>query len=81
MSVTQQHLLDTYRAAQHGEPRPPAPGRHDWQAVREIRDYGRFRAVIAERPAHGRIRSALAGLIRDARRRRESVARTPRPLP
>ncbi|CAM5694098.1 putative protein OS=Streptomyces alboniger OX=132473 GN=CP975_19755 PE=4 SV=1 [Streptomyces alboniger] len=81
MSVTQQHLLDTYRAAQYGEPRPPAPGRHDWQAVREIRDHGRFRAVLAGRPAHGRIRAALTGFIRDARHRRGSVARTPRPLP
>ncbi|MEV0121354.1 hypothetical protein AB0I16_07305 [Streptomyces sp. NPDC050703] len=81
MSVTQQHLLDTYRAARLGEPRPPAPGRHDWQAVREVRDYGRFKAVIAERPARGRVRSALAGLIRDAFHRRGAVARTPRPLP
>ncbi|QUI33152.1 hypothetical protein H9W91_21530 [Streptomyces alfalfae] len=77
MSVTQQHLLDTYRAAQHGGPRPPAPGRHDWQVVREIRDHGRFRAVIEERPARGRVRSALSGLIRGAFRRRGSVARTP----
>jgi hypothetical protein len=26
MNVTQQYLLDTYRAAQHGTPYPPAPG-------------------------------------------------------
>jgi len=59
MSITQQYLLDTYRARQHGEPAPPAPGSHDWQAVRELRDHRRFRAVLAGRPAHGRIREAL----------------------
>lgn len=73
MSVTQQYLLDTYRAAQHGAPTPPAPGRDDWQAVREVRDYGRFRAVVEERPAHGRFRAALARIID-----RGSGARTPR---
>ncbi|MEU5688139.1 hypothetical protein DEJ48_17440 [Streptomyces venezuelae] len=75
MSVTQQFLLDSYRAAQHGGPTPPAPGQHDWQAVREVRDYGRFRAVLAERPARGRVRAALARLTRG------SGVRTPRPLP
>ncbi|QES43052.1 MULTISPECIES: hypothetical protein [Streptomyces] len=75
MSVTQQFLLDSYRAAQHGGPTPPAPGQHDWQAVREVRDYGRFRAVVAERPARGRVRAALARLTRG------SFVRTPRPLP
>ncbi|MGW1793743.1 hypothetical protein ACWCO0_29735 [Streptomyces tubercidicus] len=28
MNATQQHLLDTYRAAQRGEAAPPAPGGH-----------------------------------------------------
>ncbi|WP_369248252.1 hypothetical protein [Streptomyces sp. R41] len=59
MSITQQYLLDTYRAARHGEPAPPAPGSHDWQVARELRGYRQFRAVVAERPAHGRIREAL----------------------
>ncbi|MEV0257963.1 hypothetical protein AB0H82_27350 [Streptomyces sp. NPDC050732] len=80
MSVTQQYLLDAYRAAQHGRPTPPAPGAHDWQAVREVRDYGRFRAVVAERPARGRVRAALARLARGGRLSGGSVARTPRPL-
>ncbi|GAA4906886.1 hypothetical protein ACFPM3_13630 [Streptomyces coeruleoprunus] len=26
MNVTQQHLLDAYRAARHGHPLPPPPG-------------------------------------------------------
>lgn len=73
MSITQQYLLDSYRAAQHDERTPPAPGRHDWQVIREVRDYGRFRAVVGERPAHGRVRAAVARVIRG------SVARTPRP--
>ncbi|MGA4840403.1 hypothetical protein [Streptomyces sp. G45] len=78
MSVTQQYLLDTYRAAQHGDPTPPAPGADDWQAVREVRDYGRFAAVVRERPARGRVRAALrrfAGAVRGG------GVRTPRPLP
>ncbi|MFJ2774454.1 hypothetical protein [Streptomyces sp. NPDC087300] len=81
MSVTQQYLLDTYRAAQRHEPTPPAPGGDEWQAVREVRDYGRFRAVVEERPAHGRLRAALARLLRGGQVSRGAVARTPRPLP
>lgn len=64
MSITQQYLLDTYRAQQHGEPAPPAPGVHDWQVVREWRDERQFRAVVAERPARGRIRRALGRWLR-----------------
>ncbi|MET9257973.1 hypothetical protein [Streptomyces sp. NPDC003717] len=59
MSVTQQYLLDTYRARQHGEPAPPAPGTHDWRLVREWRGRREFAAVLAGRPARGRLRSAL----------------------
>jgi hypothetical protein len=68
MSITQQYLLDTYRAQQHGEPAPPAPGAHDWQVVREWRDHRQFRAVLAERPAHGRIRQALGRWLRPRQR-------------
>ncbi|MEU6765427.1 hypothetical protein ABZ916_23210 [Streptomyces sp. NPDC046853] len=73
MSITQQYLLDGYRAAQHDERTPPAPGTQDWQVIREVRDYGRFRAVVGERPARGRVRAAVARFIRG------SGARTPRP--
>jgi hypothetical protein len=59
MSITQQYLLDTYRAQRLGEPLPPAPGTHERQAVRAWRDRRRFRAVLAGRPAHGRLRRAL----------------------
>lgn len=59
MSITQQYLLDTYRAQKAGVPAPPAPGAHDWQVVRELRDYRRFRAVLAGRPARGRVRRLL----------------------
>ncbi|MFC9684259.1 hypothetical protein [Streptomyces sp. NPDC056948] len=70
MSITQQYLLDLYRAQQHGEPAPPAPGTHDWQVVREWRDERRFRADLAEHPARGRkrIRNALGRWLRPRRR-------------
>ncbi|WP_338782093.1 hypothetical protein [Streptomyces sp. DG1A-41] len=59
MSITQQYLLDTYRARQNGESAPPAPGTHDWQVVREWRDERQFRAVLVGRPARHRFRAAL----------------------
>ncbi|KQX80805.1 MULTISPECIES: hypothetical protein [unclassified Streptomyces] len=65
MSITQQYALDAYRARQHGEPVVPAPGAHDWQVMRELRDQQQFRAVLAGRPAHRRrLRQALARLLR-----------------
>ncbi|MER5259603.1 MULTISPECIES: hypothetical protein [unclassified Streptomyces] len=79
MSITQQYLLDSFRAAQHDERTPPAPGQQDWQVMREVRDYGRFRAVVEERPAHGRIRAALARIAGAGHLSRGSAARTPRP--
>jgi len=67
MSITQQYLLDTYRARQHGDPTPPALGTHDWQVMRELADHRRFRAALTGRPARGRargrIRVALARLL------------------
>ncbi|MEV5170362.1 hypothetical protein AB0L10_04525 [Streptomyces flaveolus] len=69
MSVTQQHLLDSYRARLHGEPEPPAPGRRDLDLLREVRDRRRFRAVVAGRPAHGRLRHALIRSLRALARR------------
>ncbi|MFJ4686141.1 hypothetical protein ACIQNG_33030 [Streptomyces sp. NPDC091377] len=62
MSITQQYLLDTYRAARLGEPAPPAPGTHDLRVLRGLRDRRRFRAVLAGRPAHGRLGPAAARL-------------------
>ncbi|MGJ5754209.1 hypothetical protein FB563_2365 [Streptomyces puniciscabiei] len=64
MSITQQYLLDSYRARVLGEPEPPVPGRHDADLVRELRDYRRFQAVIAGRPARGRVRCALRRWLR-----------------
>ncbi|CAM5392666.1 MULTISPECIES: hypothetical protein [Streptomyces] len=55
MSVTQQYLLDTYRAHHLGEAAPPQPGAHDWQVAREWRDRREFAAVLAGRPARGRL--------------------------
>ncbi|MEU1402685.1 hypothetical protein ABZ471_10010 [Streptomyces sp. NPDC005728] len=64
MSITQQYQLDVYRARLHGEPEPPAPGLHDADLLRELRDYRRFRAVVAERPARGRLRQVLQRWLR-----------------
>ncbi|MEV0210990.1 hypothetical protein AB0H97_38015 [Streptomyces sp. NPDC050788] len=64
MSITQQYLLDTYRAHRLGEPPVPAPGANDWQVVRELREYRRFSAVVAGRAARGRIRLALRRWLR-----------------
>ncbi|MFH8657153.1 hypothetical protein [Streptomyces afghaniensis] len=70
MSITQQYLLDTYRARQHHEAAPPAPGTHDWQVVREWRDERQFRAVLGGRPARRRtlIRHALGRWLPSRRR-------------
>ncbi len=54
MSLTEQYALDLYRAARRGEPAPPAPGRHDWRTVRELRRYRDVQAVTAGRPARRR---------------------------
>ncbi|WP_433916685.1 hypothetical protein [Streptomyces sp. NBC_01744] len=54
MDAIQQHMIDSYRAAQHGELPPPLPGRHDWAVVRDVRDRRRFDAVTA---AHGTTRT------------------------
>ncbi|MFI9755003.1 hypothetical protein [Streptomyces collinus] len=59
MSITQQHLLDAYRARCLGEPVPPAPGTHDRRIVRERRDERRFRAVLSGRPARHGLRDVL----------------------
>ncbi|CAM5490059.1 hypothetical protein [Streptomyces canus] len=56
MSVTQQHLLDTYRALHLGSPVPPAPGTQDVRVVRELRELRRF---LAGRRPRGRTRQAL----------------------
>lgn len=67
MDAIQQHMIDSCRAAQRGEPAPPLPGRHDWAVVREARDRARFDAVIAGRPARGRRWAALRSLIARSR--------------
>ncbi|MEU9983327.1 hypothetical protein [Streptomyces sp. NPDC050856] len=70
MNAMQQHMIDTYRAAQHGEPAPPPPGRDDWAVLRAARERRRFTAVLAGRPArHGRLRRLWShGLLGTARR-------------
>ncbi|MCX4787556.1 hypothetical protein OG369_15585 [Streptomyces sp. NBC_01221] len=37
MNALQQHVIDSYRAARHGEPPPAPPGRHDRAVLRAVR--------------------------------------------
>ncbi|MER7400438.1 hypothetical protein ABT381_33565 [Streptomyces sp. NPDC000151] len=46
MNAMQQHMIDVYRAAQRGEAGPPLPGAGDVRALREVRDWRRFEAVV-----------------------------------
>ncbi|MET9295356.1 hypothetical protein [Streptomyces sp. NPDC003077] len=48
MNAIQQHMLDAYRATQHGEAAPILPGAGDVRAVREIRMWRRFKTVITD---------------------------------
>lgn len=51
MDIVQQHMLDSFRAAQHGEVPPPLPGSHDQEVLRTIRR--RIRAwAAAHRPPY-----------------------------
>ncbi|MEV5972888.1 hypothetical protein [Streptomyces sp. NPDC051921] len=59
MNALHQYLFDAYRAARHDEPPPPVPGALDVAALRAARDHRRFEAVLAGRPARGRVRRAL----------------------
>ncbi|MFG2907680.1 hypothetical protein ACGF13_21775 [Kitasatospora sp. NPDC048286] len=68
MNALHQHLFDSYRAAQHDEPAPPAPGTHDVAVLRAARDHRRFEAVLAGRPTTGRLRLALRLALRRRRR-------------
>ncbi|MFI6770976.1 hypothetical protein [Streptomyces sp. NPDC050355] len=59
MDAFQQHLLDTYRAAQRAEATPPAPGLHTVRTAHEIRQWRRFQAVVFGTQGLGRIRRAV----------------------
>ncbi|MER7666882.1 hypothetical protein ABTY61_00270 [Kitasatospora sp. NPDC096128] len=59
MNALHQHLLDSYRASQHAEAAPPAPGTHDLAVLRAARERRRFEAVVAGRPTPGRLRFAF----------------------
>ncbi|MGW8981842.1 hypothetical protein ACWGQ9_04195 [Streptomyces parvus] len=47
MDAIQQHMLDTYRAAQLSEPAPPPPGRHDRSVLRDL-----YRHWLTHPPSH-----------------------------
>ncbi|WP_156727362.1 hypothetical protein [Streptomyces apocyni] len=55
MSITAQFALDSYRAAQHGEPQLPAPGSYDRGLLEELRDAPR----VPVRKPHGRLLTRL----------------------
>lgn len=61
MNANQQHMLDAYRAAQRGETAPPLPGRHDWEAIGEIRDHLRTDRPDARRRRKQRPRKGPSG--------------------
>ncbi|MFI1621194.1 hypothetical protein ACH4VT_30125 [Streptomyces lydicus] len=48
MNATQQHLLDTYRAARRAESAPPAPGAHTVRTLRDILRWRRSRTAVPE---------------------------------
>ncbi|WP_018540410.1 MULTISPECIES: hypothetical protein [unclassified Streptomyces] len=48
MNAMQQHLLDSYRAAQRGEVAPPIPDAAIVRTAREIRQWRRFQAVVTD---------------------------------
>lgn len=49
MNALQQHMIDAYRAARHGEAPPPLPGRDDVAALRAARDHRPSRSRDQER--------------------------------
>ncbi|MEV5008927.1 hypothetical protein ACNPQM_43350 [Streptomyces sp. NPDC056231] len=59
MNALQQHLFDSYRAAQHAEPAPPVPGAHDVAVLRAAWGHRRSEAVLASNSTTGRLRLAL----------------------
>ncbi|MFC5145035.1 hypothetical protein [Streptomyces aureoversilis] len=78
MNAAQQHMLDLYRAAQHGESAPPAPGTGDVEAYRSFRTWRAFQAVVDERVAARRARRAgLFRFLRPAARLRPAAVRPP----
>ncbi|MET7533910.1 hypothetical protein [Streptomyces goshikiensis] len=69
MTAIEQHLIDTYRAAQHASPMPPLPGEHDMAALRAARAHVQFQAVLDGRPARHPWTAALRRLFRRPRPR------------
>ncbi|MFE3328307.1 hypothetical protein [Streptomyces sp. NPDC059176] len=68
MDAIQQHMIDAYRAAQHGELAPPLPGRHDLSVLKPVREHQRFVRVLDGCPVRPSLRTALARLLRRRRR-------------
>ncbi|MEU9609397.1 hypothetical protein [Streptomyces sp. NPDC048057] len=62
MNAMHQHMIDAYRAVQHGTRVPPQPGRHDWQAARELTSQALARPRPRRPGPGGRLRTALRRL-------------------
>ncbi|MBB5120403.1 hypothetical protein AF335_10775 [Streptomyces eurocidicus] len=78
MDATQQHLLDLYRAAQHQDPAPPAPGTGERALAREVRTWWDFRAVVDRRAAERRARRrTLLAFLRPGARTAARTAAAP----
>ncbi|MER6050453.1 hypothetical protein ABT168_23920 [Streptomyces sp. NPDC001793] len=86
MNAMQQHLLDSYRAAQRGEAAPPAPDAGVVRTAREIRQWHRFQAVVTD-PAErwwgreGRLARRAALFVRGFRTLNAAPAAPSRPAP
>ncbi|MFJ5927685.1 hypothetical protein ACIQF6_34325 [Kitasatospora sp. NPDC092948] len=70
MNALHQHLLDSSRAARHGEPAPPLPGTHDVAALRAALAHHReARREARRREADRRETRRLEARRREADRR------------
>ncbi|MFJ1792704.1 hypothetical protein [Kitasatospora griseola] len=75
MNALHQHLLDSARAAHHGEPAPPLPGTHDLATLRAALTHHREthphethgRATHGRATRHRETRRPVAGLRRRLR--------------
>ncbi|MFJ8444061.1 hypothetical protein [Kitasatospora griseola] len=70
MNALHQHLLDSARAAHHGEPTPPLPGTHDLATLRAALTHHRethHRETRHRDTLHPRSRRPAAGLRRRLR--------------
>ncbi|MGK5638298.1 hypothetical protein ACSNOK_08295 [Streptomyces sp. URMC 126] len=76
MDATQQQMFDSYRAARQGVAAPPAPGTYEVEAVRQIRTWREFMAVL-----DGRVRRRRRGRTSGRRAAEAAVPQVPSQVP